>query len=158
MTVTFADGTHLTQTLAYQFDGSNSSAGLTTAPVSAASWPTVRTPDTLSGAQATIGSRTYQVSLASGGVTASHALAGAATGQPLAGLVYSSTAADARPIVLASYTLDPVRLVPPTTVTAQLTLNGVAGSAVVYDTSHLNPGDTLQLALPGDATALASGR
>src|SRR5262249_48692486 len=46
----------------------------------------------------------------------------------------------------------------PPTVSAQLTFNSVAGQQFYYDTSQLNPGDIMEIALQGDATALNTGR
>ena len=46
----------------------------------------------------------------------------------------------------------------PNTVSAQLTLDGVEGQEYYYDTTGLNPGDIMQIALQGDASSLATGR
>jgi len=72
------------------------------------------------------------------------------------GAVAAAARANPKPIFIDHYALDPV-LPPPPTVHAVLTFNGVSGAAVYYDTSKLNPGDILQIALQADATGLATG-
>jgi YD repeat-containing protein len=114
-------------------------------------------PDALTGVQETMGGPNYRVGLTAGAVQVGHTLpVYNPTVAPLA-LQYRSTAADARPVFAERFTLDPSRPVPPT-VSARLTFNGLQGAAVYYDTSLLNPGDILQVALQGDATSLATGR
>jgi YD repeat-containing protein len=99
----------------------------------------------------------YQLRLADGAVLTTHTLPTYNPGVPALQLLYSSTAADTKPIFLDHFQLDPTQAVP-TRVTAQLTFNGVTGQTVWYDTSLLNPGDIMQIALQGDATGLATGR
>jgi RHS repeat-associated protein len=170
ITTTNADSTQFTQTLAFQVagtqvasdlgyigGGSGGSGGSYTGPTSASTWPTVVTPDAVTSRQEVVGGPNYSLGLATGEVQTGHTLPAYNPGVPPHQLVYSSTAADPRPIFLTRYTLDPSQAVP-ATVSAQLTLNGVAGPTVYYDTALLNPGGVLQIALQGDATALPTGR
>jgi YD repeat-containing protein len=170
VTTTNTDSTQFTQTLTFQVagtqvasdlgyvgGGSGGSGGSYTGPTGVGTWPTVVTPDALTGRQEAVGGPNYSLGLATGEVRTGHALPAYNPGVPPHQLVYSSTAADARPIFLTRYTLDPSQAVP-ATVSAQLTLNGVAGPTVYYDTSLLNPGGIMQIVLQGDATGLATGR
>src|SRR5437879_4665213 len=71
--------------------------------------------------------------------------------------IYYSAAANPQPVFITHYTLNSASAVP-STVSATLTLNGSTGSTFYYDTSSLNPGDVMQIALQGNATSLSTGR
>src|SRR5690348_25472 len=70
---------------------------------------------------------------------------------------YNSTTANARPIFLTEYQL-PLGQSVPSTISAQLTFNNSALATVTYNTSSLNPGDYMQIALQANATSLSTGR
>ncbi len=78
-------------------------------------------------------------------------------------LDYNSAAADPLPVFLVRYQLDPSQSLP-AEVTAQLTLTDqddntvYTGPAASYDTSALNPGDWMQMALQVNPAGLATGR
>jgi len=149
----------LTQTLTFIVAGTDSS----TRPTTASTWPTVLTPDALTSGQETADAAPYaSLGLAAGDVQTEHDLPAYNPNVDALSLVYDSAAADLLPTFLVHYQLDPTQPTVPTTVTAQLTLNGTAGSIIYYNTSTLNstlnPGDIMQIALQGNATALATGR
>ena len=147
----------MTQTLTFLVAGTNSPAW-STIPTSWSTWSTfpVITPDTLSTMQASQCCGSYaDLGLTAGDVQYGHSLAAYNPGVPGFGLVYNSIAANTLPIFITHYQIDPTKAVPPT-VKAQLTFNSVQGTAVWYDTSHLNPGDIMQIPLQGDATALST--
>jgi YD repeat-containing protein len=100
--------------------------------------------------------KNYQLGLDTGEVQASYLVFGYQSQQPLV-LTYSSAAANPHPTFLTHDTLDPTRPAPPT-VSATLTLNGVAAPTVYYNTSLLNPGDIMEIPLQANATALPTGR
>ena len=138
--------------------GTNSPAFSASRPTSSATWPSVLTPDKLSPAQETVAAGPYaSLGLADGSVQTAFAMPSYNPNTTPVSLVYNSTAANAKPIFLAEYQL-PFGQAVPSTITAQLTFNGTAGVTVYYNTSSLNPGDIVQIALQGDATALSSGR
>jgi RHS repeat-associated protein len=72
-------------------------------------------------------------------------------------LDYDSLAANALPIIVAEHQLDPTKAAP-SQVSAQLTLNGTAGSTYYFSTSSLTPGDIMQIGLQADAHSLSTGR
>ena len=76
-------------------------------------------------------------------------------------LVYSSLAADPRPVIAVDTTFanppGPNANSIPDRIEAQLTFNGVAGPKVVYATSTLRNNDPLRFALQADARGLATG-
>ncbi|MFN8856129.1 MAG: Ig-like domain-containing protein, partial [Planctomycetaceae bacterium] len=76
-------------------------------------------------------------------------------------LVYSSLAADPRPVIAVETTFanppGPNANSVPDRIEAQLTFNGVAGPKVVYATSTLRNNDPLRFALQADARGLATG-
>ena len=146
-----------TQTFTFQVWTSASALYESTPPTSYSTWSTVQTPDLIAAGQAMVSGPNYQLGEATGAVQTAHALPTFNPNVPALTLAYSSTAADARPIFVTHYQLDPT-LAAPATITAQLTLNGTAGTAIYYNTSLLNPGDLVNVALQGDATSLATGR
>lgn len=154
LTVTFSDNTTITQEYEFYVDGRHTAVAQ---PTSLNTWPIVATPDLLLANEAKIESQYYSVSLASGELSVEHALPVYNPGTSPIVLSYSSTAADLRPIFINHYTISPTLGVPPT-IRAKLTLNGVAGTPVYFDTSDFHAGDVLQIALQADATALATGR
>ena len=157
-TTTNTDSTVQTQTLTFRVTGMDISYYVPPRPTSVATWATVITPDRISADQDLISGQNYSMSLASGGLYTAHAIPSYGPGSPQLGLTYSSLAADPRPIFLDHFELDPAQTTAPSHVSAKLTLNGVAGSQIWYDTSLLNPGDIMQIALQADATGLTTGR
>ncbi len=138
--------------------GTNSPGYSSSRPTSSATWPSVVTPDQLTAQQATQSGGPYaSLGLTDGSVQTSFAMPSYNPNVAPVSLDYSSTAANAQPIFLVHYQL-PAGQAVPATITAQLTLNGTAGSTIVYNTSSLNPGDIVQIALQGNATSLSTGR
>jgi YD repeat-containing protein len=151
-------GSAITQTLTFKVASTSSPAYVATPPTSASTWPGVLTPDALTDQQAVGGAGPYYaLGLTQGDLQTSHALPSYNPGVPALGLVYSSAAANAQPVFITHFQIDPSQAVP-ATVSAQLTLNGTAGTTFYYDSSSLNPGDTMQIALQGNATSLSTGR
>ena len=72
-------------------------------------------------------------------------------------LNYNSLGANPLPIVVAQHVLDPTKSTP-SQVQAELTFNGVSGGTSYYNTSALQPGDIMQIALQANATGLSTGR
>src|SRR5207245_1476241 len=117
ITTTNTDSTQLTQTLTFQVAGtqvasglgygggmsggmSGGSGGSYTGPTSANTWPTVVPPDAVTDRQETVGGPNYRLGLATGEVQTDHGLPAYNPGAQPFRLVYSSTAADPRPIFL----------------------------------------------------------
>ncbi len=151
-------GNPITQTYTFKVTATDSPAW-SSAPVSYSTWASVITPDALSinccppapaGSYASLG-------LTEGDVETKHMLPIYQPSIPELGLVYSSVAANPLPIFLVHFQIDPTQAAPPT-VKAQLTLNGTQGSWTWYNTSSLNPGDIMQIALQGNATSLSTSR
>jgi YD repeat-containing protein len=158
VTETPQSGMPLSQTMTFLVGGTDSPGYSSSRPTSSATWPGVVTPDQLTAQQATQPGGPYaNLGLTDGSVQTSFAMPSYNPNVAPVSLDYNSTAANARPIFLARYQL-PTGQAVPATITAQLTLNGTAGSTIVYDTSSLNPGDWVQIALQGDATSLSTGR
>ena len=148
----------LSQTMTFQVGGTDSPGYSSSRPTSSATWPSVIAPDQLTAQQATQPGGPYaNLGLTDGSVQTAFAMPSYNPNVAPVSLDYNSTTANAQPIFLAEYQL-PTGQAVPSTITAQLTLNGTAGSQVVYDTSSLNPGDWVQIALQGDATSLSTGR
>jgi RHS repeat-associated protein len=155
LTTTFAGGGSQTQTFTFTVDGTDSPAW-SAPPTSSASFPDALTEDRLV-AEGAVSGTGYALGLVSGKATTSFSLPAYNPDVPALGLAYSSTAADARPIVRVRYAL-PENAAVPAAVTAKLTFNGVESAPVVYDTSAMNPGNVLEFALQADATNLPTGR
>jgi YD repeat-containing protein len=162
LTVTLADGTRVSQRLTFVVEpnpgggGSGGSGG-----TSSGVWPVVLEPGKLATAQAGVAGgsalRPYQVELGDGSLEYFWSMPSYNPGVSSAALVYDSVAAEPDPIFTVNYELDPSRSVPDR-VAARLTFNGVTGSWVYYDTSRMNPGNVVQLALQADRTGLVTGR
>jgi RHS repeat-associated protein len=159
-------GSALTQTLTFDVASTSSPAYTASAPTSAATWPNVITPDSVMADQqmlpspsgrGTGGEGEYQVGLVTGELQTQINMPGYNPGVPAPSLLYSSLDADSRPIFIVHFPIDSSQAVP-STITAQLTLNGTTGEKFFYNTSQLNPGDIMQIALQGDATGLSTGR
>jgi RHS repeat-associated protein len=157
LTTTNSDSSHNTITLTYQVTATNSAAWASTPPTSTSTWASVLTPDTLLSQASTAAGPYAALGLADGAVLTAHGLPAYNPGVAPLGLVYDSAAANVQPVFVVHYPLDPTQAVP-STVTAQLTFNGTAGSTIYYNTSSLNPGDLMQMALQASATSLATGR
>jgi RHS repeat-associated protein len=162
VTETSSGGAKLTQS--YDFVvASTTSPAWTADPTSAATWPTVVTPDQVNG-QAMVAAGPYaSLGLADGSVQTSHSLPSYNPNVAPLTLVYNSAVADPQPVFQTRFQLDPTKALP-SSLTAQLTLtNGsgqtvYTGPTVYYNPGAANPGDWLQIALPASAAGLASGR
>jgi RHS repeat-associated protein len=158
LTTTNSDNTHSTITLTYQVTATDSPAYSSSSPTSTSTWANVLTPDALNG-QASVAAGPYAaLGLAAGDGQTAHALPAYNPGVAPLGLAYDSAAGNAQPVFVIHYQLDPAQSSAPGTVTAQLTFNNVAGSTVWYNTSSLNPGDLVQMALQASATSRTTGR
>ncbi|WP_165236200.1 hypothetical protein, partial [Aquisphaera insulae] len=102
-------------------------------------------------------------SIAAGNVSVSPitGAAGAAIGLPASNpnvpgltFVYSSTGANATPIIDGNFALSAARA----QVSARLTFNGTVGSTYYYDTSAFRPGDILQIGQQANAASLTTNR
>jgi RHS repeat-associated protein len=151
-------GSAITQVLTFTVASTSSPAYTASAPTSSSTWPVVLPPDAVTAGQATTGGGPYYaLGQATGELDTMHAMPGYNPGVPALMLAYNSVAANPLPIFIDHFQIDPSQAVP-ATVSAQLTFNGVQGSTFYYSTSSLNPGDTMQIALQGDATGLSTGR
>jgi YD repeat-containing protein len=153
-------GSQVTQTLTFLVAGTDSPAWSTPPTTWNNNWSTipVLTPDMLTVMQGVQCCHSYGfLGLTAGDLQYAHGMPSYNPGVPSLGLMYDSIAANTLPIFMTHFQIDPSQAVPPT-VKAQLTLNGTAGSWIYYDTSHLNPGDIMQIPLQGDATGLSTGR
>lgn len=158
VTETPQGGQPLTQTITFLVAGTDSPAFAASRPTSSATWPSVLSPDKLSSGQATqTAGPDASIGLADGSVQTTFSMPDYNPNTTPVSLDYSSTAANAQPIFLAEYQL-PFGQAVPATITAQLTSNNVAGSTVYYNTSGLNPGDWVQMALQANAASLSTGR
>jgi YD repeat-containing protein len=117
--------------------------------------PTVLTPDAVRQNQEQVNGPFYSVALASGELTAAHSLP-AYNGRETLQLVYDSESVAPNPVFLVRYTLSDISV--PDSVGATLTLNGVTGDEVFFDTTALSTEDTVQIALQADGTGLPTGR
>ncbi|MEX2118566.1 MAG: RHS repeat-associated core domain-containing protein [Pirellulales bacterium] len=157
ITTTNTDSTVQSQVLTFLVQPTNFMGQVPPAPTSANTWGAVLSPDQIKAEQELIQAADYAISPVTGALYVAHELPSYNPGVAPIRLVYSSLAADPRPIFIDHFQLDPARAAAPSRVSAKLTLNGVAGSDIWYDTSLLNPGGILQIALQGQA-GLATGR
>jgi hypothetical protein len=81
-------------------------------PTSSDDWPDVLTPDLAQAGQELVREQYYDLSLNSGELYVPHRLPGYNPGVPALELVYSSIAADTRPIFLVRHELDPEEAAP----------------------------------------------
>ncbi len=138
------------QTLTFHVYGTNSPGCTSPDPTTVNTWlpsTPVVTPDKVMSDEEVVASQYYSVSLLTGEARHVHTLPTYNPGVPPLGLVYAPPQSDSRPIFLDRFTLDPTRATAPPRVSAKLTLNGVAGSEIFYDTALLNPGGILHIAL-----------
>ncbi|MEX2120071.1 MAG: RHS repeat-associated core domain-containing protein [Pirellulales bacterium] len=157
LTTTNVDSSQQSQELTVLVEPTNGMGQVPAPPSSAGTWSTVLAPDQVQAEQQLIESADFAISPVTGGLYVAHELPSYNPGVAPIRLVYSSLAADPRPIFIDHFELDPTRAAAPSLVSAKLTLNGAAGSEIWYDTSQLNPGGILQIALQGQA-GLATGR
>lgn len=157
LTVTYTDDSEEVKDYNFRVinDGTAQGSGGGT-PVSVTR-PEVTTPDLLGYGPKAIGGDGYAIASATGALSTAYAAPSYNPGAPPLGLVYNSEAAAPKPIFLDRYHLNPAMGIPPT-VSAKLTFNSVQGQEYYYDTSGLNPGDIMQIALQGDARSLSTGR
>jgi RHS repeat-associated protein len=127
------------------------------APTSVGTWPTVAPPDAVQADAAAMAGPHHSVNLVDGSVSTALDLPAYNPGVAPVRLVYNSLAADAQPIFVTRYEIDPSKAVPGT-VDARLTVNGTPLTTYTYDTSGMNPGDFIPIALQKDATGLSTGR
>ncbi len=112
VTTTNTDSTQQTQVLTFKVAATDSPAWSATSPTTAASWPTVVTPDALREHQGTVGAGPYyRLGLATGELQVSHTLPTYHPNVPPLELVYSSTASSSSNSLsfLVHYQLDPTR-------------------------------------------------
>ncbi|HTU23455.1 MAG TPA: hypothetical protein VMG10_35795, partial [Gemmataceae bacterium] len=158
VTETPQSGSSITQTMTFEVAGTNSPAYSSSQPTSSSTWPTVITPDQLSSGQATQAAGPYaSIGEDDGSVQTSFSMPSYNPNTTPVSLDYNSTTANAQPIFLTEYQL-PLGQSVPSTISAQLTFNNTALATVTYNTSGLNPGDIVQIALQANATALSTGR
>jgi RHS repeat-associated protein len=178
VTETPTSGNPITQTLTFVVASTSSPAYTSTPPTSTSTWPTVLAPDALKAEQDTVGAARVQAStcscsasvpeapghepdyslgLTAGEVRTVHHIHSYDPHVPPLHLMYSSMAANPLPVFIVHFPLDTSHSATPSTVSAQLTLNGSSGQNFYYDTSQLNPGDLMQIALQG-GTALSTAR
>jgi YD repeat-containing protein len=165
LTTTNTDNSQQTQVLTFQLDGTDSPAWTATPPTTAGTWPTVVTPDQLTGQQEMVGEEmvgansSYSVGLATGELQLTHTLPAYNVNVPPLELVYSSSAVSVGNSLsfLVHYQLDPSQPVP-STITAKLTIQGLVNATVYYNTASLNPGDTLQLVLQNTGSSFSGAR
>jgi YD repeat-containing protein len=158
--VTVTSGTtQVSQTISFLVSSTSSPAYVSLGTLT---YPTLLPPDALSDAQTMGGlGPYYQVGLTDGELQTIHVLPSYNPNVPPLQLVYVSTAANPQPIYIAHYQLSPSVAVPGT-ISEQLTFNGSAGSTVTVQTNSsgttLISGDTMELALQANATAVSTGR
>ncbi len=158
VTETPVSGSPLTQTMTFQVAGTDSPAYTSTRPTSSSTWASVVTPDQLTSGQPTQAAGPYaSVGLVDGTVQTTFAMPSYNPNTTPVSLDYNSTTANPQPIFLTEYQL-PVGQSVPSTITAQLTFNNTAMASVTYNTSALNPGDIVQIALQANANGLNTGR
>ncbi|HTU18557.1 MAG TPA: hypothetical protein VMG10_10895 [Gemmataceae bacterium] len=158
VTETPQSGSPITMTMTFAVAGTDSPAYSSTQPTSSSTWPTVITPDQLLSGQPTQAAGPYaSIGEVDGSVQTSFAMPSYNPNTTPVSLDYNSTTANPQPIFLTEYQLPTGQSVP-STITAQLTFDGTALSTVTYDTSELNAGDIMQVALQADATDLSTGR
>src|SRR5262249_48722491 len=137
-----------------------------TRPTTVSTWPLVLTPDALKDNQQTIDGQYYSVAVDTGELLIRHALPTYNAAVAPLTLAFSSLAADREPIFISHYTLDPAQSAAPPTVSAQLFIRDITntttyytGQKYYYDTSLLNPGDIMEIALQATGVgSLATGR
>jgi RHS repeat-associated protein len=161
LTVT-AGGNATNESITFLVQGTNSPGYSATQPTTTSTWSNVLPPDAVTANQAMGGNGPYySVGLTDGELQTTHAMPAYNPNVPANSLIYVSTAGDARPIFVAHYQL-PAGVTVPTSITAQLTFNGSAGSTYTFTTSSgvtfFYPGDTFNLALNANATSLGTGR
>jgi hypothetical protein len=106
LSVTETDTSHrqMTQTMTFEVAGTSSPAYSSTRPTSSSTWPTVISPDQLSGGQATQAAGPYaSIGLADGSVQTSFSMPSYNPNTTPVSLDYNSTAANAQPIFLDEY-------------------------------------------------------
>ncbi|HTU88465.1 MAG TPA: hypothetical protein VMF69_00055, partial [Gemmataceae bacterium] len=158
VTETPQSGSPITQTMTFVVSGTNSPAYSSSRPTSSTTWPAVITPDQLSSGEATEAAGPYAyIGEADGSVQTSFSMPSYNPNTNPVSLDYNSTTANAQPIFLTEYQLPAGQSVP-STISAQLTFDNTALATVTYNTSGLNPGDIMQIALQANATSLSTGR
>jgi RHS repeat-associated protein len=164
-TATGSSHNTVTGTITFLVAGTGSPAYSSTPPTTSSTWLNVQPPDAVSDQQAMGGAGPYyQIGLTDGEMQTSHSFPAYNPNVPALGLVYVSTAANAKEIFAAHYQLPPGVSVPGQ-LTGSLTFNGnPVSSATFYvggsglNPPNLNAGDSTQLALLADASSLSTGR
>ena len=152
-------GSPITQSYTFEVISTSSAAYTATAPTSSATWATVLAPDQLRTEETAGQSPYFQLGLATGELQTSHQLPSYNPNVPALQLEYSSAMADPKPVFIVHYQLDPAQSSVPSWVSAQLSAfpNHSANQVYYYNTSSLNPGDIMEIALQGDASGLTAG-
>jgi len=177
LTETNSDSTHNVITLTFNVT-STSSPAYSSAVTSASTWPSVDPPDALTVNQQMVGNGTsdpgrcmgcpsdvgvpgytepYTLGSADGEFRTTYDMPAYNPGVTRLSLIYNSTAANAEPIFITHYPTSSSTALP-STISAQLTFNGTAGSTFYYSTSSLNPGDIMEIASQVNASSLSTGR
>jgi len=157
LTETNSDTTQNIITLTFNVT-STSSPAYSSAVTSSSTWPSVLPPDAITGQQETNGAGPdYSLGLATGELDTSYNMPAYNPGVAPLSLLYNSTAANAQPIFITHYPTSSSTALP-STISAQLTFNGTAGSTFYYSTSSLNPGDIMEIASQVNASSLSTGR
>ncbi|MEX0711514.1 MAG: hypothetical protein WD278_04150 [Pirellulales bacterium] len=157
LTTTNVDSSQQSQELTFLIEPTNGMGQVPAPTTGAGTWSTVLAPDQIQAEQELIQAAEHAISPVTGALYVARELPSYNPGVAPIRLVYSSLAADPRPIFIDHFELDPSRAAAPSLVSAKLTLNGAAGQEIWYDTSQLNPGGILQIALQGQG-GLATGR
>jgi len=156
LTETNSDSTHNVITLTFNVTATNSPA-YSSAVTTSSTWPNVLPPDAITGQQEANGAGPYySLGLATSELDTEYDMPAYNPGVAPLSLLYNSTAANAEPIFITHYPTSTSAL--PSTISAQLTFNGTAGSTFYYSTSSLNPGDIMEIASQVNASSLSTGR
>ncbi len=157
LTTTNVGGGGDTQTFNFNVISTSNKANQGSRPTAIPSFPLVIPPDAVKPGQEMIRQQYYSLSEETGEVQTSFSLPSYNPGITPLQLDYSSLAANPLPIFTELYQLtQPIQ--PNSTVTATLKLNGVSQGTFTYNTSLLNPGDILDIALQANAAGLSTNR
>jgi len=157
LTETNSDSTQNVITLTFSVT-STSSPAYSSAVTTSSTWPSVLPPDAITGQEQANGAGPYySLGLATGELDTAYNMPAYNPGVAPLSLFYNSSAANAQPIFITHYPTSSSGALP-STISAQLTFNGTAGSTFYYSTSSLNPGDIMEIASQVNASSLSTGR
>ncbi len=157
--ISVTDGTNnISETIVFDVQSTSSPGYTATQPTTTATWSGVLPPDAVSSQQPTVGMGPYyQLGQYQANLLLTIPMPAYNPNGPAQELLYNSTAANPQPIFTVQYQLNPSDAVP-TSLSAILTFNGTAASPISVDPTLMFPGDTLQIGLQANATALSTGR